>query len=60
MTGPGGFEISFVFAPLFCYYDFTHGSRFPKPLLLSPVEHLRRVSLLVSDLSAQLIQKTHP
>ena len=39
-----------------CIYDL----RFPKPLLLLPVEHLRRVYALVSDLPAQLIQMTHP
>ena len=47
-------------APVICYYEFTYGSCFPKPLLLLPVEHLRRVYLLVSDLPAQSIQKTHP
>jgi hypothetical protein len=44
----------------FCYYKQTHGTCFPKPVLLLPVEHLRRVSPLVSDLHAQMIQKTHP
>ena len=34
----------------FCYYVLTHGLRLSKPLLLLPVEHLRRVSPLVSDL----------
>jgi hypothetical protein len=42
----------------FCYYKWTHGLRFPKPVLLLPVEHIRRVSPLVSELKAQSIQKT--
>src|SRR5271170_5082853 len=31
-----------------------------KPLLLLPVEHLRRVSVVISDFPAYLNQKTHP
>ena len=46
-------------APRICYYQFIHGLRFPKPspdpLLLSPVEHLRRVYVLVSDSLSKLI-----
>jgi hypothetical protein len=34
----------------FWYYQCIHGSRFPKPVLLLPVEHFRRVSVLVFDL----------
>ncbi|MDR3750020.1 MAG: hypothetical protein P4K94_00905, partial [Terracidiphilus sp.] len=56
ITGMG----AIVPIPVICYYEFTHGLCFSKPLLLLPVEHLRRVYLLVSDLPAQSIQKTHP
>ena len=45
----------------FCYHLVTHGLCLTKPLLLLPVDNLRRVSLLVSDLSKhQSIQKTLP
>ena len=56
----GGQQCCIVPIPAFCYYSSRDGPRFPKPLLLLPVEHHRRVYQLVSDFQAQLIQKTHP
>jgi hypothetical protein len=47
-------------SPWLCYSQRRHESRCPKPLLLSPVEPIRRVSPLVFDLSLSIDQKTHP
>ena len=44
----------------FCYHLFTHGLRLTKPLLLLPVEHLRRVPPLVSDLLSTIDPEDTP
>ena len=44
----------------FCYHLFTYGLRLAKPFLLLPVDNLRRVSPLVSDLLSTIDQEDAP
>ena len=44
----------------FCYHLITYGLRLTKPFLLLPVEHLRRVSPLVSDLLSTIDPEDAP
>ena len=59
-TAAGGPAATFVGGSRICYHGCTHESRLPKLVLLSPVEHLRRVYVLVFRSPAQLIQTTTP